>query len=147
MTFGKRLLRHLYTYKFFANCHTRTYPLGWRSIRRKDIKQIQINKQQKMPHRPFYSTSLRCVRTPMLLTMDWKAKSHVVGLLQCPHTIWGAMYRFVLSLSPIYASVKNLLWSLTPLLLVYIYWQGVIIRHKWKSVNTFDDQNWGLVNI
>ena len=100
-----------------------------------------------MPHRPFYPTNLRCAKAPMLLTMGWKAKGHVVSLLQCPHTIWGAMYRFVLSLSPIYTSGINLLWSITLLLIVYIYWQGVIISHKWKYVNTFDDQIRELVNV
>ena len=35
MTFGKRLLLHFYTYKFFANCHTHLSP------------QMQINQTDK----------------------------------------------------------------------------------------------------
>lgn len=102
MTFGKRLLLHLYTYKFFANCHTHLSPQMQinQTDRQKDLKQRPINKQQKMPHRPFSSTNLRCERTPIRL---WVERAKVMRFITMSLiSTRGAMYHFVLSLSPIH---------------------------------------------
>jgi hypothetical protein len=101
MTFGKRLLLHLYTYKFFCQLPHAPIPSDAdQSDRQKDLKQRPINKQQKMPHRPFSSTNLRCERTPIRL---WVERAKVMRFITMSLiSTRGAMYHFVLSLSPIH---------------------------------------------